>query len=90
MDTIKEKRRWPLALVVITAVVIASAAMIYSYRDAPGRLPVSAISDGSNGIIAAWQKDEGIYAQRSASAHPAAVSPCNPTAWAALSLPGMT
>jgi len=64
MDTIKEKRRWLLALVVIAAVVIASAAMIYSYRDAPGRLPVSAISDGSNGVIVAWQNDRGVYAQR--------------------------
>jgi len=67
MDATEEKKRWPIALIII-AVVIASAAIIYSYRDAPGSLPVSAVSDGSNGIIVAWQKDEGIYAQRVDSA----------------------
>lgn len=64
MDATKEKKRWPIALVIITAVVIASVAMIYSYHDAPGRLPVSAISDGSSGVIVTWQEGEGIYTQR--------------------------
>jgi hypothetical protein len=64
MDAKKEKKRWPLTLVIIAIVVIASAAIIYSYRDAPGSLPVSAVSDGADGIIAAWQNDGGIYAQR--------------------------
>jgi len=64
MAETNNKKRWPLALVIIIAIVIASAAIIYSYRDAPGRLPVSAVGDGSNGIIIAWQKDGGIYAQR--------------------------
>ena len=41
----KEKKRWPLTLAIVAAVVIASAAMIYSFRDAPGQLPMSAISD---------------------------------------------
>lgn len=59
----KETRRWPIALIVIVAVVIISAAMIYSYREAPGRLPVSAISDSSGGAIIAWQNEDGIYAQ---------------------------
>lgn len=63
METMKEKRRWPIALIIIAVVVIASAAIIYSYRDAPGRLPVSVVSDGTDGIIAAWQKDREIYAQ---------------------------
>jgi len=58
-----EKKRWPLTLVIIAAVVIVSAAIIYGYRDAPGRLPVSAVSDGSGGAIVAWQNDKGIYAQ---------------------------
>ena len=64
MENASKSKRWPFTLIIIAAVVIASAAIIYSYRDAPGRLPVSAISDGSNGIIAAWQDDGGIYAQR--------------------------
>ena len=64
MDMIKEKKRWPVALIIIAAVVIASAAMIYNYRDAPGRLPVSAVSDGAGGTIVAWQIDKSIYAQR--------------------------
>ena len=64
MDTMKEKKRWPIALIIIAVVVIISTAIIYSYRDAPGRLPVSAISDGSNGVIVAWQNDRGVYAQR--------------------------
>jgi hypothetical protein len=64
MDNKKERKRWPLTLIIIAAVVIVSAVMIYSYRDAPGRIPVSAISDGSDGVIVAWQNDRGIYAQR--------------------------
>lgn len=64
MESASKSKRWLLTLIIIAAVVIASAAIIYSYRDAPGKLPVSAVSDGSNGIIVAWQKDEGIYAQR--------------------------
>lgn len=64
MDNTKEKKCWPLTLVIIAVVVIASAAMIYSFRDAPGRLPMSAISDGSGGSIVAWQNEGGIYAQR--------------------------
>ncbi len=64
MAETNNKKRWPLVLVIIAAVVIASVAIIYSYRDAPGRLPVSAISDGSNGIIVTWQKGTSFYAQR--------------------------
>jgi len=64
MESASKSKRWPIALIIIAAVVIASAAIIYSYRDALGRLPVSAVGDGSGGIIAAWQKDGGIYAQR--------------------------
>jgi hypothetical protein len=64
MDAIKEKKHWPIALIIIAAVVIASAAIIYSYRDAPGRLPVSAVSDRADGVIVGWQDDSGIYAQR--------------------------
>jgi hypothetical protein len=64
MNAIKERKRWPLALIVVAAVVLVSAAMIYSFHDTQGRIPVSAISDGSNGVLVTWQKDEGIYAQR--------------------------
>jgi len=64
MDKAKEKRRWPLTIIVIVTVIIASAAMIYIYRDAPGRIPVQAISDGSNGVIVIWHDEDGIYAQR--------------------------
>jgi len=64
MNAVKEKKRWPLTLVIIAVVVIISAAIIYSYRDAPGRLPVSAVNDGANGIVVAWQNDKGIHAQR--------------------------
>ncbi len=64
METMKEKRRWPIALIIIALVVIISAAIIYSYRDVPGRIPVQAISDGSNGVIVIWHDKDGIYAQR--------------------------
>ena len=40
MDEAKEKKRWPIALIIIAIVIIASAGMIYSFRDAPGRLPI--------------------------------------------------
>lgn len=60
----KEKKRWPLTLVIIAAVVILSAAMIYTYRDAPSRLSVSVVSDGADGVIVAWQNEGGIYAHR--------------------------
>ena len=71
MDAMKEKRRWPLTLIIIAAVVIVSSAIIYNYRDVPGRLPVSAInagasavSDRAKGVIIAWQNNRDIYAQR--------------------------
>ena len=64
MDSIKERKRWPVALVVIVVVVIASAVMIYSFHDTPGGLPVSAVNDGSNGIIITWHNQDGLYAQR--------------------------
>jgi hypothetical protein len=61
---VREKKRWPGALVIIAVVVIASAVMIYSFHDAPGGLPMSAISDGSNGVIVTWHDKDGIYTQR--------------------------
>jgi hypothetical protein len=64
MGLVREKKRWPGALVIIAVVVIASAVMIYSFHDAPGGLPVSAISDGSNGVIVTWHDKDGIYTQR--------------------------
>lgn len=67
MSNGKERKRWPTAFIIITTVVIVSAALIYIYRDAPGRLPASAVGDGDGGIIVAWQKDNGIHAQRVAS-----------------------
>jgi hypothetical protein len=64
MESTSKSKRWPIALIIIAVVVIASAAIIYGYRDTPGSLPVNTVGDGSNGVIAVWQKDEGIYAQR--------------------------
>ena len=64
MNTGKEKRRWPLTFVIIAAVVIASAILIYNYRDNLGSIPMSAVSDGSGGAITAWQEEQGIYIQR--------------------------
>ena len=63
-DMMKETRRWPLALIVIAAVVIASAVIIYFYRDAPGRITTHSVTDGEGGVIVAWYDDNGIYAQR--------------------------
>jgi len=64
MGVMRERKRWPIALIVIAAVIIASALMINFYRDSPGRLPVAAVSDGVGGAIVAWQNENGIYAQR--------------------------
>ena len=64
MSTIIEKKRWPLALIIIAAVVVASVAIALSYRSTPGRIPVQAISGGSGGAIIAWENEKGIYAQR--------------------------
>ncbi len=57
------RQRWFLALVIITAVIITSTGIGLSYRDKPGSLPMSAISDGSGGAVIAWQEEEGIYVQ---------------------------
>ncbi len=38
MSEMKRKKRWPIALIIIAAVIIASAAIISSYRDAPGKI----------------------------------------------------
>ena len=63
-----EKKRWLVSLAVIAAVVITSAAIIFSNHpalvDIPRRLPVTAISDGSGGVIVTWHKDSRIYTQR--------------------------
>ncbi|MDD5039168.1 MAG: hypothetical protein PHN78_07625, partial [Dehalococcoidales bacterium] len=59
----KDKRRWLLALIIIVAVIIASVGVALSYRDKPGSIPMRAISDGSGGIIVAWQEERGIYIQ---------------------------
>jgi len=58
-----KQRRWLLALIIIAAVIIASVCIALSYRDKPGSIPMSAISDGSGGAIIAWQEEEGIYVQ---------------------------
>ena len=47
----KEQKHWTLTMVIIATVVITSAVMIYNFRDVPGRLPVIAVSDGSNGVV---------------------------------------
>ncbi len=53
-----------IPFIIIAAVVIVSAVIIYSYRDSPGRLPVSVVSDGADGVIVAWQNEGGIYTHR--------------------------
>ena len=63
-----EKKRWLVSLAVIAAVVVSSAAIIYSKHVGPVNtsrsLSVTAISDGSGGVIVIWQKDSRIYGQR--------------------------
>jgi hypothetical protein len=49
MDAMKEKKSWPIALIIIAVVVIISAAIIYSY--APGRIPIAAVSSDSGDTI---------------------------------------
>jgi len=61
MDEMKEKNRWPWALVIIAAVVIAAAAIIYSYRDTPSRLPVSTIPDNHGITCITIQPEPGQY-----------------------------
>jgi hypothetical protein len=62
------KKGWLISLAVITAVVVTSAAIICSNHvnlvNISRSLSVTAVSDGSGGVIVAWQKDTGIYAQR--------------------------
>jgi hypothetical protein len=60
---VRENRRWFIALAIIAIVVITSVVIALSYRDAPGSIPMSAISDGSDGTIIAWHSGEGIYVQ---------------------------
>ncbi|MDD5537390.1 MAG: hypothetical protein PHF12_00310 [Candidatus Omnitrophica bacterium] len=60
---VNQQRRWLLALIIIAAVIIASAGIALSYRDKPGSIPMRAISDGSGGTIVAWQEERGIYIQ---------------------------
>jgi len=62
--TENKQRRWPLALIIIAIIIIASVGIVLGYRDSPRSIPLHAISDGSGGIIAAWQKEQGIYVQR--------------------------
>jgi hypothetical protein len=64
MESSGKSKRWPIALVIIAIVVIISAVIIYSYRDAPGRIPISAVSGSSGDTIVTWQDSGGIYAQR--------------------------
>ncbi len=59
----RENRRWFIALAIIAIVVITSVVIALRYRDAPGSIPKSAISDGSDGTIIAWHSGEGIYIQ---------------------------
>jgi len=59
-----DRKRWPVALAIIAAVVIASVVIALSYHDAPGGIPVAAISDASGDIIVTWQNSGGIFAQR--------------------------
>jgi len=55
--------RWLISLIIIAIVVITSVLIAMSYRDAPGSIPISAISDGSKGTIIAWHSGKGIYVQ---------------------------
>ena len=64
MDAKIEKRRWPLAILIIAVVVLISVALIYFFRDTLGGIRMRAVSDGSGGAISAWQEEQGIYVQR--------------------------
>ena len=62
-NMVKEKKRWPLALLIVAAVVIISVVLIVTYRDAPGQVPIQTGSDGSGNTIVTWQNENGVYAQ---------------------------
>ncbi len=64
MNVKTEKRRWPLALLIIAVVVIISVALIYFFRDNLGGIRMKAVSDDSGGAIIAWQEEQGIFVQR--------------------------
>ena len=52
-----------ITLGVIVAVFVILAAMVINLHNAQLYVPVSMISDGSNGAIIAWQNKKGLYVQ---------------------------
>jgi hypothetical protein len=59
-----DRKRWPVTLVIIAAVVITSVIIAVSYHDTSGGIPVATISDASGDIIVTWQNSKGIFVQR--------------------------
>jgi len=71
MAEVINKRRWITPLLIVTAVVAISVAIIVLYHKTTGALSVHAVSDGAGGAIVAWQNNDGIRTQRiSASGQP--------------------
>lgn len=64
MNTTGTKSRWLLTGLVIFVVLLVSGTIIYLYRDAPGQLPVLAVSSGNGETVITWQDSRGIHAQR--------------------------
>ena len=62
MKAIKQ-RRWPLALIILGIIIIASTGIALTHRSSSGSLPVQAVSDGSGGAIVAWQDEKGLHVQ---------------------------
>ena len=60
---VNKQNRWIPALLIIAAVVAASAGIALSYGDSPGSIPLQAVSDDSGGALIAWQEEKGIYVQ---------------------------
>ena len=58
------KRRWLITFVILIAVVAVSAGITLTQPTGTGDITVRAVSDGSGGMIIAWQNNKGIYAQR--------------------------
>ena len=57
-------RRWPVALGIVLAVVLISAAIIYAFQNIPQpAMGVNAVTDGAGGVIVVWHDDDGVYAQ---------------------------
>jgi len=59
-----KKSRCLISVAIIAAVIAISVVLGLSHRVQPGEIPLRAISDGSGGVIVAWQEGDNIHAQR--------------------------